>query len=90
VSNEQKYPAPTSNPDNSAEKQAEYCAKLEAMENKALFDETRNRLWLSAYANNNPRSCYHWQVRACYDETQRREKPNLYESAYEALRREIG
>ncbi len=89
MSNQQKYPAPLPNPDNSAAKQIEYCAKLEAMDDKALFDAAKQMIWLSTYANNNPRSCYHWQADACYDESRRREKPNLYDDAYKAVERQL-
>jgi hypothetical protein len=40
------------------------------------------RIWLSAYADNNPRSDYHWQADACYDEAERRGSPELYARAY--------
>jgi hypothetical protein len=39
-------------------------------------------IWLSAYANNNPRSDYHWQADTCRKEAQRRGHPELYERAY--------
>lgn len=70
------------NPDNAIEKQAEFENKLRSLDSAALFDEAANRIWLSAYANNNPRSCYHWQADACYDECARRERPDIYRSAY--------
>jgi hypothetical protein len=38
-------------------------------------------IWLSAYANNNPRSDYHWKCDACYDEAVRRGQPELYKRA---------
>lgn len=40
------------------------------------------RIWLSAYAANNPRSDYHWQADACYDEAKRRGNPELYNRAW--------
>lgn len=48
-----------------------------------MSDRLTLRIWLSAYANNNPRSDYHWQADACYDEAARRGKPELYVQAYE-------
>ncbi len=47
---------------------ADYLAKLRAMTNGELFQETKDKIWLSAYANNNPRSDFHWQCNATYDE----------------------
>lgn len=60
------------NPDNAPEKQAEYKAKLEAMSDTDLFKETKDKIWLSAYANNNPSSCFHWQCDFTHDEWMRR------------------
>ena len=40
-------------------------------------------MWLSAYAANNPRSDYHWQCDACYDEAIRRGDEGLYISGWE-------
>lgn len=59
-----------------------YLGKLAAMTDEELHLETRQKIWLSAYANNNPRSDYHWQVDATYDEWVRRGKPEGYEQAY--------
>ena len=39
-------------------------------------------IWLSAYADNNPRSDYHWKCDACYAEAKRRGKPELYDRAW--------
>ena len=33
------------------------------------IEETERMIWLSAFANNNPRSDYHWRCDACYDIT---------------------
>jgi hypothetical protein len=55
----------------------------------ALFDdasfqkETEQCVWLSAFANNNLRSDYHWMADACYAEAKRRDKPELYRTAWE-------
>lgn len=68
----QRYPAPLSNPDNSGEKQEEYCKGLESFSDADLQKQAQDRIWLSGYASNNPRSCYHWQADACYDEAKRR------------------
>lgn len=70
------------NPDNAPEKKAEYKAKLEAMDDATLYAKTKEMVWLSAYANNNPRSCYHWQCDYTYDEWQRRGKVEQYGKAH--------
>lgn len=41
-------------------------------------------IWLSAYASNNPRSDYHWQCDACYDECKKRGKEDIYNRAHKA------
>lgn len=53
--------------DNYGHDKQEYVAKLQAMELPALEKETESKIWLSAYAANNPRSDYHWHVDACWD-----------------------
>ena len=45
--------------------------------------ETRHRIWLSAYACNNPRFDYNWQTDALYNEWGRHGKPERYSAAYE-------
>lgn len=79
----QRYPASLSNPDNSAEKQEAYCTRIAGLDDAALLTETEHRIWLSAYAYNNPRSCYHWQADACHDEAVRRSKPEIYTAAFD-------
>lgn len=71
-----------SNPDNAPAKQAEYKAKPETMSDAELLEEAGKKIWLSAYANNNPISCYHWQCDATYDESARRGKPEIYSRAW--------
>lgn len=85
----QRYMADRSNPDNSGEKQTAFCTELACLTDEALLAKTKDRIWLSGYANNNPRSCYHWQADACYDEAARRGKPKIYKAAYDAVLREV-
>jgi len=47
---------------------SDYLAKLQGMSRGELAEETKQMIWLSAYAANNPRSDYHWQCDATYDE----------------------
>lgn len=69
--------------DNSGKPKADYVAKLAGMADSELLDEAKKNIWLSAYARNNPRSDYHWRADACYDESQRRGKPEIYQRAYD-------
>lgn len=73
--------------DNFGKPRQEFADKIAALDDAAIFKEAEHRIWLSAYANNNPRSDYHWQADACYDEAQRRGKPDLYSKAWEQASR---
>lgn len=68
--------------DNRGHPKADYLARLAAMDDEELQRECAGKIWLSAYAANNPRSDYHWHVDACYDECQRRGKPEIYQQGY--------
>ena len=68
--------------DNYGNPKAGYLAKLSAMDDKQLRDACTDKIWLSAYANNNPRSDYHWQCDACYDECLNRDKVYIYEQSH--------
>jgi hypothetical protein len=68
--------------DNYGKPRSEYIEKLKTLDEEKLFEETKNKIWLSAYASNNPRSDYHWHCDACYDECNRRERPDIYTKAY--------
>ncbi len=68
--------------DNYGNPKSEYVAKVAAMTDDELFKETEQKIWLSAYANNNPHSDYHWHVDVCYDECKKRNNVKLYEEAY--------
>jgi hypothetical protein len=59
--------------DNYGKPKSEYVDKIAVMEYEKLMNETKKKIWLSAYANNNPRSDYHWHVDVCYDELVRRD-----------------
>ncbi len=79
------------NPDNAPEKKEAYKLKLQSMDNDKLFDETKSKIWLSAYANDNPRSCYHWQCDYTYDEWVRREgNSEQYGKAHKEVMRSEG
>lgn len=60
-----------------------YVHRLFAMTDSQLEEECEKVIWLSAYANNNPKSDYHWQADACYDVARSRDKiSQIYEKAY--------
>lgn len=62
----------------------EYEAKIKAMDDSALMKEAEQKIWLSAFAANNPKSDYHWQCDAVYDECMRRGKVDtIYKPAWE-------
>lgn len=69
--------------DNYGKPRQEFADKIAAMDDAAFVEYTKDRIWLSAYAGNNPRSDYHWQTDACYSEAQHRGKPELYREAYD-------
>ena len=64
-----------------------YVEKLQAETDGRLREVAEQMIWLSAYANNNPRSDYHWQADAVYDECQRRGKPGIYNDAHRKVSR---
>lgn len=71
--------------DNSGKPKKEYLKKLVSFSDKELLEECESKIWLSAYANNNPRSDYHWQCDSCYYESKRREKIDIYNTAYKTV-----
>jgi hypothetical protein len=62
--------------------QLAFADRIAAMDDDAFLRDAEQIIWLSAYANNNPRSVYHWQVDACWLEAQRRGRPLLYRKAF--------
>lgn len=54
--------------DNGGKPKSDYLDRLKTKTIEELEKETKDKIWLSAYAKNNPRSDYHWHVDACYDE----------------------
>lgn len=72
--------------DNHDKPKTDYLGKLVEMSDKELEAECEDMIWLSAYANNNPRSDYHWQCSACYDECDRRGNTKIYFRAHKQAR----
>lgn len=52
--------------------------------------DAETQIWLSAFANNNPRAPAHVEADAAYDEAIRRSKPWLYQRAYNKAYRSCG
>jgi hypothetical protein len=69
--------------DNFGKPRQEFADKIASLHDEDFLECAQKKIWLSAYANNNPRSDYHWQADACYDEAVRRGKVELYQRAYE-------
>jgi hypothetical protein len=67
---------------------SDYANKLANMSNEELSKACRDDIWLSAYANNNPRSDYHWMCDMCYDICKLRETPEIYNTEHAQLVRE--
>ena len=76
--------------DNDGKPRLLYAWRLWMMTDDALLHETEQKIWLSAYAANNRRSDYHWQVDVCYDECVRKGKPEMYDKALKQAKRSCG
>lgn len=76
--------------DNYGRLKQSYADKLPEMTGKEFLDFVSEAIYWSAWANNNPRSDYHWHADVCYRECQRRNEPEVYQEAYEkALARAV-
>ncbi len=73
--------------DNYGNLKQNYIDKVRKMPKQNLIAETKQMIWLSAYANNNPRSDYHWQCDACYAICEEVEK-GLYGKLHEQVVKE--
>jgi hypothetical protein len=70
--------------DNYGRPRQDYADKLAGLDEAGYLAQAEQAIWLAAFASNNPRSDYHWQADACYDEAVRRGNPNLYTQAHAA------
>ena len=68
--------------DNYGKPRQAFADKIAALSDGDFVKRAEQCIWLSAFANNNPRSDYHWQADACHDEAGRRGKPELYREAW--------
>lgn len=73
--------------DNRGKPRQAFADEISKLSDEAFLDAAEKKIWLSAYANNNPRSDYHWQADAFYDEAARRGKPELYSAAWKQASR---
>jgi len=69
--------------DNYKKPRQNFADAIAALTDNEFVERATHVIWLSAFANNNPRSDYHWQADACLDEAGRRRKPELYKMAYD-------
>ncbi len=60
----------------------QYIAHLRTLSDDKLGEECEHKIWLSAYAANNPKSDYHWHADECYTESQERTDKGIYAAAY--------
>lgn len=75
-------PQTLSGRDNYGKPRQDFADKIAALDDDGFVKEAEQKIWLSAFANNNPRSDYHWMADACYQEAADRGKPELYERAW--------
>lgn len=75
--------------DNYGKPKQDYLDRLAGIDDKELERECDKYIWLSAYASNNPHSDFHWMCDACYDETVKRGKVEIYKSAHSNLVRSL-
>jgi hypothetical protein len=76
--------------DNYGRPKSDYLAKIAKKDDKALEDEAEQMIWMSAFANNNPKSDYHWMVDAIWDECQTRKDKGIYQRGYDRARASCG
>ena len=69
-----------------------YEEKINAMGDRQFVSECGSMIFMSAYAANNPRACWHWMVDACYACAVQRggEHAPLYDLAYKQVASEQG
>lgn len=70
--------------DNYGKPKSEYVERIANLDDDGLLRECEMKIWLSAYAANNPRSDYHWHAEVCYAECVKRDKVDIYTQAWKA------
>ena len=53
-----------------------------ALDDNQFVHKAADTIWMSAYANNNPKAPAHKQADAAHEEAERRGKPYLYQRAW--------
>lgn len=76
--------------DNYGRPRWEYLVKIASMDDQAIETEAEKVVWLSAFANNNPMSDFHWQADAIYDECADRQKPEIYKRGFQRAKTSAG
>lgn len=76
--------------DNYGRPRWQYLVKIAHMDDQELEAEAENIIWMSAFANNNPRSDFHWQADAIYDECADRNKREIYTRGFERAKASAG
>jgi hypothetical protein len=69
--------------DNYGKPRQEFADRIAQLDDSTFLSQMETIIWLSAYANNNKRSDYHWQAQHCYSECKNRNKLELYDQAYD-------
>ena len=85
IVNNPLYPNKYTGNDNEGKPKREFIKDLVTSSDGDLYKKCTDYIWLSAFANNNPRSDYHWMCDACYDECQRRNQPEIYSKAHKYI-----
>lgn len=75
---EQRFPGK----DNNGEPKNLFFKRALGLPRDKLLKLTQERIWLSAYANNNPHSDYHWQADSLYQIFYHRQDTDGYTIAY--------
>jgi len=64
-------------------KKEEFSKYIRGLTMEELKELTKSVIFLSAFANNNPHSDYHWEIRLCHTELQNRTgNTDLYDKLY--------
>jgi hypothetical protein len=61
-----------------------------SLDDAQFVEKAEHQIWLSAFAANNPRAPAHRESDHAYDEAKRREKPWLYQRAWNKAYRSAG
>ncbi|MEN6537955.1 MAG: hypothetical protein ABFD60_07990 [Bryobacteraceae bacterium] len=72
--------------DNYGNPKSSYVRRVFSMSDAELEKECEDKIWLAAYAANNPRSDFHWHVDVCFAVVLSRDADGkMYERAYKRV-----